>query len=441
MKKLLALFIVLSILVPVVFAQDAGEKGTFTWAGSIRAEYRAADPHSDGATSGMTGDSNAEVSLTYKKSIVELSSALGGSFGGPNLASPYATFGALATNDDFKVNLKLKSAGNFFLDPNFGFGASPIDSLYGWVYLVPGQLRADAVYKGLDEAKWGTPSALDTNFDNLNDNGGIRLVYTPAFLTGLSAGIAVPYRPVAGFDWLGTFFSWGTVIGIKYDAAPLTASVAFKIKESVGSLSNSGSKPRLEGVIGGVKYFVIPETLSVGADTSIHGTGYFTDYLDESYADINVDLGFKVEYTGGAVKAGGISAKLLGLGKKTPDDEPNFGKYYNDLYGGKGYDTQLVLNPYIQYYLTEKVSLLKLSATFTQGLTDYASSTSYPYILDSDISNLLLTLGYFYSLKGDVTDGLGDYSGFMARYNVKFDLSKAKAKPGHDLTVGVRWAF
>jgi len=109
MKKLLALFIVLSILVPVVFAQEAGEKGKFTWSGAIRAEYYAADTAL--GTSGMTGDSGASVTLTYNKDIVTLFGTLGGAFtaGSTTLMSPYATFGASATNDLFKVNLALKN--------------------------------------------------------------------------------------------------------------------------------------------------------------------------------------------------------------------------------------------------------------------------------------------------------------------------------------------
>jgi hypothetical protein len=439
MKKLLALFIVLSILVPVVFAQEAGEKGTFTWSGVIRAEYYAADTAL--GTSGMTGDSAAEVVLTYNKDIVTVFGALGGAFtaGSTTLMSPYATFGGSATNDLFKVNLALKSSGLNFTNSNFGFGYAPIDSLYGWIYLVPGQLRIDAAYKGWDEVKWGTPSALDTNYDQLDGKSGLRLVYTPSFLTGLSAGIAVLPMPVQGNPWLGTWFSAGTVLGIKYDLAPLTASFAMKIKESVAPLDiDQKSKARVEGIIAGAKYFVIPETLSIGADTAIHTVGNFTDYADKSYADINVDIGFGLVYTQGAVKEAAIKAKLLQLGQKIPDSEA----YFTPTYSGESYNNEFVLNPYIQYYLVEKVSLVKLALTLTAGLSEYAyDDVTYTISKPGKASNLKVDLGYFHSLKGDVTDGLGDYSGFMAKYGVKFDFSDADLKPVNDLTVGIRWAF
>jgi len=221
--------------------------------------------------------------------------------------------------------------------------------------------------------------------------------------------------------------------------APLTANFALKIKESVGQLDyDSKSKARLEGIIAGARYFVIPETLSIGADTVINTVGNFTDYYDKSYADIRVDLGFKVEYTAGAVKAGGISAKLLNLGQKIPDDVINF---YSD--SGEGYGAQFVLNPYIQYYLVEKVSLLKLSLTLTSNLSNYGfdPATRNVWKVTDKVSDLKVDLGYFHSLKGDVTDGLGDYSGFMAKYGVKFVFSDADLKPVNELTVGVRWAF
>jgi hypothetical protein len=427
MKKLLTLFIVLSILVPGLFAQDEGE---LTWSGQVRAEYNLTNADFSNPEGLSGGDSLAEVNLTYVKGLITLTSALGGKYGlgaaepdtsgdwktpydwrqgaTRGIFNPYFKFGAVAEEAGvFKVNLALKlnwdaSDGIWGLlqapfneydwDSTFGPNkADPLDvieSIYGQIYFIPETLRFDAVYKGWDDTMLSTPGPLGGDdagkYGNVN-GGGFRFVYTPqSFLKGLTAGIYLPM--FSNGQHMGSWLASGIDIGAKYatEDGGFTAVAAFTA-DSYG----------LNKIAAGAQYFIIPEVFSVKADTKFSGFG----------DDIAVNLGLGAEYTKQPITSLGANLKLFSLGTKTP---------------------KLSVGPFAKYSFIEGVSMAKLAVTFTQGLESKGAS------------ELAIEPGYFHSLKGAVTDGLGDYSGFLAKYTFKWDLKKATTNA---LTVGFRWVF
>jgi hypothetical protein len=77
--------------------------------------------------------------------------------------------------------------------------------------------------------------------------------------------------------------------------------------------------------------------------------------------------------------------------------------------------------------------MAKLGITFAQSL--------FKDTLPGYASTLAIEPGFFYSVKGDVTDGLGDYSGFLAQFSFKFNVDDDFFPLRNSLTLGVKYVF
>jgi hypothetical protein len=385
MKKLITLFIVLSILVPAAFAQD---EGTFTWGGQVRAQYDVTD-----TASGLAGgDNTLELTGTYKKgplsvigtisdpdvldSNVNMTAGLA-----PHLALEFVAADADAT---YKADFKMSNSTVITGIESFVF-YDTIDTLYGWGYVLDKQLRAELSYKGGD-VLWATPGPIAKEVDTMGD-GGIRFVYYPDFLKGFNAGIRFASPFTAGVNNLTDWFQAGTVIGAKYvspDTSPadqLTVSAVVKITNT------------LDTIAGGAK-FLLSSSFSVKGDV-------VAEVDAEKYS-----FALNAEYAQTPLTAGG-TFKLENLG-----DKPN---------------ADLVINPYVKYVLVTDVVLADLNVAFTQGLQDNTKSL------------LEFTPRVSVSYKGAVAAGLDAYSGFFAAYTLGFNLDADDVE--NKLSVGFKHVF
>jgi hypothetical protein len=395
MKKLVTLFIVLSILVPAAFAQY---EGTFTWGGEVRADYEVLD------TTDNLVESLLQLKGTYTKGPISVIGSItediegnffssGGVLGAgldPILAFEFT---AVDPNGNYKADVKVANQGFSSFDSILMF--TDIKTLYGWAKLFDQQLRVDVSYMGGD-VLWNTPGPLGTwgVLDPFDSAGGIRFAYYPSFLKGLNAGVYFPIprnvneaaSPTTG---LKSWLQKGTSIGAKYispDSDPaeqLTIAAGIKITDT------------LNAVVAGAKFKISP-ALYVNGDVQAL-------IVDEKYS-----FGLGGEYAQAPLTIGG-TFKL------------------NDLGNGGKTTANLAIVPYVQYVFVENVLLGKLTVTFTQGLLDNTASTL--------AINPLIAIGY----KGGVSADKYAFTGFQFGYTLTLDFKGAD--PTNRLYAGFRHAF
>jgi hypothetical protein len=387
MKKLITLFIVLSILVPAAFAQD---EGTFTWGGQVRADYEITE-----TTSGLIDGGKLELTGTYAKgpfSIIgtiwdegvldtNAAVALGPK---PRLALEF-----VAAGDNYKVDFKTSQSATFISAFNFWdiFDFDTINTLYGYGFAFDKQLRVDLSYVGGD-ALWGTPGPLGVNVDPIG-NGGVRFAYAPDFLKGFSAGIYLPNPTAAGLNGIADWLQAGTGIGAKYvtpDTTPadrLTIAAGIKFTNTVDT------------IIAGAKFLISPELYVNGDISAGIAAKTYSFALGGEYAKAPLTIG------------GTFKLNELGEGGKTT--------------------ANLAIAPYVQYIIVENVLLSKLSITLTQGLQDNVKSEL--------VINPIISIGY----KGGVAAGIGDFSGFQVGYKLTWDLKAKDA--ANSIYAGFHHAF
>ncbi|GHU76698.1 hypothetical protein FACS189461_4580 [Spirochaetia bacterium] len=459
MKKILTVLLILAVSAGTLFAQDAeavtdaapavtvadapvaapaapatpaaaakaeAPKGTFTWTGEFRfgtdVDFLPDDPT-------MTGNNGyGQVVLSYDLGALNTEFTFKGNWRqnlsaidlktnapGWGILTGMAEYGD-GVNDtvsDYKVKGSLtlftsEGTGGMFSPnqiDNDGTDGKPItwkpSTLYAYYYLFNRQLKLDVAYAGYEEFSWRASDVNADGFGNFDGSGGFKLNYMPAFLSGLSAGIALPGLRddgTAAHNATGLVEDYfkQTILGVKYDTGSLAVST------TVALAPNKAEKIQV-----GFLYKAIPDTLTVKADAQGNNLGDFGDFGV-------IKFGANAEYVAKPLTAG-LTFKGDGL--------------YIDSDAGKTQASTLTVNPYVYYNIIDNALQARLPVTVVIGISDFSEHTK----------TLTVEPGLYWNLKGDDnTDDPG--RGITAKYSFGYDLDGGDVTT-NKLSLTFRWNF
>jgi hypothetical protein len=397
MKKWLVILAVFLAATGFVYAQtdEAPAAGTFTWSGWARAGFGMDFENEKPLPDNTTDPSGAGVKLTYKKGDLEVSGDMSASLNNEKWEFDEVGF-------TFYTGYWNQDANDWGLKGAFSStGSAPLASTmkYGALFLqfMDKKLLFDGGFGDYTDAVWGTPGPYEFN-SNL-DHPLVRLQFklVPKLNFGFAFGQLDAPNTDKGSPFAGdeAFDTSKLSLGVKYDAAPLVVAAGFNAVET----------DEEEIYFGGS--YKISDALTAKLDGKMLNVG---DFGDSGV----VNLGENISYSQGALSAG-LTIKEEKLVDNTDSKT-----------------MQLILNPSVKYAVIEKVFLIKLSATYTKGLGDG----------NDKLSKFDITPALYFSLKGDVTDGLGDFTGFAVTYAVGVGKDAADADyKNNQLKLGFRASF
>jgi hypothetical protein len=267
---------------------------------------------------------------------------------------------------------------------------------------------------------WTSPGPYEVQYESADDEDpalrvqfkvvpglNFGFAYLPAIgHTGVNAGFADSTPDNSGYPVITGFGTWkpgdairATTFGAKYASGPLTVATGLNLKKDA------------EKVYGGFAYKLLDDTITLSLDGDGQNLGVFGD------AGI-FNLGERIKYASGPLEA------------QLTFKENNLA--HNSAGGVAAKDLQLVVSPYVQYDIIEKVARAKLAFDLTKGLGDankddtewkltalFGWSLNESPAVDPDSIGRGFVIGYQYGVKdvgGTETTTNKLYFGFKATF-------------------------
>jgi hypothetical protein len=254
----------------------------------------------------------------------------------------------------------------------------------------------------VDNNQWGSPGPLEPQYERVNDKDSLirvqfKVVDNLNFGFSYNTGVNLFHNPLPAYAEEPGDFLRSVTLGAKYAGGPLTLAAGLNLIEDA------------EKFYAGIAYTLLG-SLTLSFDGEGTNLGVFGD-------EGTVRLGEKIVYSADPLEVG-LTLKETNL-------------VHNTL-GESAGDLLLSAEPWVNYVIKDKIAKVQLKLGFEKGLGENNDKATTWWIRPM----------FFYSLKGDVTTALNDYTGLCLgyKYGVASDITEVETTT-NELYVGFRVAF